>query len=229
MKTLGLLGGMSWESTATYYRLINEAVRDRLGGLHSSRMVLYSVDFEEVEVHRRQGRWDQVGLLLGEAARSLEAAGAQILLMCCNTMHEVAPQIQAATSLPFLHIAQVTGDALVEAGLKKVALLGTRHTMAGTFYREAIEARDIQVLVPDEEDQEAISRIIYEELCLGIIRAESKSTYLAILDKLAGAGAQGCILGCTEIGLLIQKGDTPVPLFDTTIIHAHRAVQEALK
>ncbi|HSH48418.1 MAG TPA: aspartate/glutamate racemase family protein [Halomonas sp.] len=228
MRTIGLIGGMSWESTQTYYRLINQGVKAQLGGLHSARLVLYSVDFAEIEALQRRGDWAATAQILGAAARSLEAAGADFLVLCTNTMHIVAPELEQAVTIPLLHIADATARELHRQGVSRVGLLGTRFTMEQAFYRERLEAQGIQVLIPDAAQRERIHAIIFEELCRGEIRADSKADYLAIVASLAGRGAQGVILGCTEIGLLIQDGDTDVPLFDTTEIHAEQAVARLL-
>lgn len=229
MKTLGLIGGMSWESTQAYYRLANEAVREALGGLHSAKLVLYSVDFAEVEAMQREDRWDDAARLLADAGRSLRAAGAEALVLCTNTMHLVADAIEAASGLPLLHIADPTGAAARAAGLSRVALLGTRFTMSRDFYRRRLEQRfGLEVLVPGEEDQALVHRVIYDELCLGRIESASRDAYLGVIDRLAARGAQGVVLGCTEIGLLVGPGDTALPLFDTTALHVRGAVDWAL-
>lgn len=229
MKTLGLIGGMSWESTLTYYRLANEAVRDALGGLHSARLVLHSVDFAEIEAMQREGRWGDSARLLGEAGRSLRAAGAQALVLCTNTMHLVADEIEATAGLPLLHIADPTGAAIRAAGLSRIGLLGTRFTMARDFYRRRLSERHgLEVLVPDDADQEIVHRVIYDELVRGRIEDASRTAYLGVIDRLAARGAQGVVLGCTEIGLLVGPGDTPLPLFDTTALHVRGAVEWAL-
>lgn len=228
MKTIGLIGGMSWESSQTYYRLINQGVRDQLGGLHSARLVLYSVDFAEIETLQHQGDWDATAKMLGEAARALEGAGADFLVLCTNTMHKVAAQIEQAVNIPLVHIADATAAVLRHEGITSVGLLGTRFTMEQAFYRERLENQGIQVLVPDEPQRERVHSVIYNELCLGQIRDGSKKAYLEVVGSLADRGAQGVILGCTEIGLLIQAADTAVPLFDTTAIHARQAVSFAL-
>lgn len=223
-KTLGLLGGMSWESTLPYYRVINETVRERLGGLHSARLLLYSVDFAEVERLQHAGDWDAAGALLGRAARSLRDGGAQLLVICTNTMHKVADAVEAASGLPLLHIADPTGAAIRAAGLTKIGLLGTRFTMEQAFYRQRlIERHGLEVIVPDDDGRELVHKVIYEELCLGRIRDESREAYRSIIAGLAARGAQGVILGCTEIGLLIGPADVDVPLFDTTALHARAA------
>jgi aspartate racemase len=224
MKTLGLLGGMSWESTLPYYRLINETVRDRLGGLHSARLLLYNVDFAEVERLQHAGDWNAAGELLGRAACSLRDGGAQLLVICTNTMHKVAAQVEATSQLPLLHIADPTGAAIRAAGLSKIGLLGTRFTMEQDFYRQRlIERHGLDVLVPEADEREIVHRVIYDELCLGKIRDESRDHYRRIIGQLVARGAQGVILGCTEIGLLIGPQDVDVALFDTTALHARAA------
>lgn len=228
MQTIGLIGGMSWESTQTYYRLINQQVRERLGGLHSARLVLYSVDFAEIEALQHRGDWEATAEILGSAARALEAAGADFLVLCTNTMHKVAPQIESTVAIPLLHIADATARVLESDGVTRVGLLGTRFTMEQAFYRERLEARGIEVLLPDEAQREVVHDVIYRELCQGVINPESKAAYLGVVDSLARRGAQGVILGCTEVGLLIQATDTEVRLYDTTAIHAEQAVRLAL-
>ena len=229
MKTIGLLGGMSWESTQTYYRLLNQGVQTRLGGLHSAKVVLHSVDFADIETLQQQGDWDAAGEMLAAAAQSVEAAGADFLLIGTNTMHKVAPHIEAAVRIPLLHIADATAEALQRDGIDRVGLLGTRFTMEQAFYRERLESHGIEVLVPFDDQRTTIHDVIYQELCLGRINDSSKQDYLRIADSLAERGAQGVILGCTEIGLLIQQADTATPLFDTTELHAAQAVEYALK
>lgn len=229
MKTIGLLGGMSWESTLPYYRHINEAVRERLGGLHSARLVLYSLDFHEIEALQRQGDWAAAGTLLADAARRLESAGADFLLLCTNTMHKVADAIEAASDLPLLHIADPTAAAIQAAGLQRVGLLGTRFTMEQPFYRQRLEDRHgIQVLVPDEPDRAEVHRVIYEELCRGVVSEASRQAYRQVISRLVARGAQAVILGCTEIGLLVRADDAEVPLFDTCVLHAQAAAERAL-
>jgi aspartate racemase len=228
MKTLGLIGGMSWESTLPYYRLINEQVRDRLGGLHSAKLVLYSVDFAEIEQLQQAGDWITAGARLADAARALAAAGAEALVLCTNTMHKVAPAIVAAVNLPLLHIADPTAAAIRAAGLTRVGLLGTRFTMEQDFYVERLRAHGLDVLLPDPEQREIVHRVIYDELCLGSIEATSRAAYRAIIADLAGRGAEAVILGCTEISLLIGPDDSPLPLFDTTRLHAQAAAEFAL-
>ncbi len=229
MKTIGLLGGMSWESSALYYRILNEEVKDLLGGLHSARCVMLSVDFAEIERLQMAGEWERAGERLAEEARRIEAAGAEMLLLCTNTMHKLAPQIEAAISIPFLHIADATGAAIRKAGLQTVGLLGTRFTMEEEFYAARLrEHWDLEVLVPDPAGREIVHKIIYKELVLGIVREESRREYLRIIDGLRRRGAEGIIEGCTEIGMLIGPEHTDVPLFDTTRIHALAAVEAAL-
>lgn len=228
MKTTGLLGGMSWESTQTYYRLINEGIKQQLGGLHSAKIVLYSVDFADIEALQMQGDWQRAGELLAAAAQSVEKAGADFLLICTNTMHKVAPEIAAAINIPVLHIADATADVLLAHGVTTTGLLGTRFTMEQSFYRDRLQDRGINVLVPGQPERDTVHRIIYEELCQGRIRDESRRAYLAIIDQLQKQGAQAVILGCTEISLLVSPADTATPLYDTTAIHAQRAVSAAL-
>lgn len=228
MKTIGLLGGMSWESTQTYYRLINEGVKDRLGGLHSAKLVLFSVDFAEIEALQHKGDWPATADILSGAALSVQKAGADFLVIGTNTMHKVAPEIEQAVGIPLLHIADATAQVLKKDGVTRVGLLGTRFTMEQAFYRDRLEAAGIDVLTPDEIQRDQVHRVIYEELCQGKISAESRSAYLDIVASLSGRGAQAVILGCTEIGLLIKQADTEVPLYDTTEIHAACAVELAL-
>ena len=229
MKTIGLIGGMSWESTQTYYRLINVAIREKLGGLHSALLVLYSVDFHDIEILQRQGDWQAAGVLLAQAAQSLQAAGADMVVICTNTMHKVAEQVQAAVSIPLLHIADPTAQAIRAAGFQRVALLGTRFTMEQDFYRARLEQQHgLQVIVPEQSERDVVHRIIYEELCLGQIKPESKTDYLSIIRQLQTRGAQAVILGCTEISLLVQQTDLDLLLFDTTALHATAAADAAL-
>lgn len=228
MKTIGLLGGMSWESTQTYYRLLNEGVKARLGGLHSAKLILYSVDFAEIEALQHLGNWPGTADILSRAARALEQAGAAFLVIGTNTMHKVAPEIEQAIGIPLLHIADATARVLERDGVSSVGLLGTRFTMEQDFYRKRLEQAGIRVIVPDEPEREMIHRVIYEELCQGAINDSSKQAYLEIVASLAERGAKAVILGCTEIGLLIQQADTPVALYDTTEIHAAQAVEKAL-
>ncbi|MDO6440985.1 aspartate/glutamate racemase family protein [Marinobacter sp. 2_MG-2023] len=228
MKTIGLIGGMSWESTQTYYRIINQKVRDQLGGLHSAKIILYSVDFAEIESLQHRGDWDGTAKILISAAQSVEAGGADLLLICTNTMHKVALEIEQACAVPLLHIADATANALLKDGITSVGLLGTRFTMEQTFYRERLERQGISVIIPDDSERNAVHRIIYEELCQGVINPDSKAIYLDVVDSLATRGAQAVILGCTEIGLLIQASDTRVALYDTTEIHAVQAALRSL-
>lgn len=228
MKTIGLLGGMSWESTQTYYRLINEGVKSRLGGLHSAKLVLYSVDFAEIEALQHKGDWAETARILSRAALSLQGAGADFLMIGTNTMHKVAPEIEQAIRIPLLHIADATADVLNQNSIARVGLLGTRFTMEQAFYRDRIEAAGIEVVTPNESQRDEVHRVIYEELCQGEVKAASREAYLEVVNSLAEQGAQAVILGCTEIGLLIQQADTTVPLYDTTAIHAAQAVNQAL-
>jgi aspartate racemase len=228
MRTIGLIGGMSWESSAEYYRLLNELVRDRLGGLHSARCVLHSVDFAEIEELQTAGEWERAGEILAAAARGLEAAGADLLLICTNTMHKVAGQVEAAVRVPLLHLADATADAVRARGLTRVGLLGTAFTMEQDFYRERLAGHGLEVLTPDAEGRALVHRVIYDELCLGVVRDESRVRYQKVIGELVDAGAEGVVLGCTEIELLIGPGDSPVPVFPTTRLHALAAVEAAL-
>jgi aspartate racemase len=229
VKTIGLIGGMSWESTALYYRIINETVREQLGGLHSAPLVLWSVDFAEIERLQAAGDWQQAGRILGQAAAALERAGAEFLVMTTNTMHLVAPAIEAAVGIPLLHIADPTGEALVRAGVTTVGLLGTGFTMEQPFYADRLRSEfGLEVLVPPADDRAVVHRIIYEELVLGDIRDSSREAYRGVMRRLVEAGAQAIILGCTEITLLVDQDDATVPLFDTTALHAAAAVERAL-
>lgn len=223
MKTLGLIGGMSWESTVPYYRLINQQVNQRLGGLHSARIIMYSVDFQQIEALQRSGDWPQAGRMLAEAAQALHRAGAEGLVLCTNTMHKVAAAITAATPLPLLHIADATAQQIRQQGLRRIGLLGTRFTMEQDFYKARLAVQGIDVLIPDQAGRDLVHQVIYEELCLGQINANSRLAYQRIIADLVAAGAEGVILGCTEIGLLVQREDAAVPLFDTTTIHARTA------
>lgn len=229
MKTIGMLGGMSWESTASYYKAINEGVKFELGGLHSAKICLYSVDFDEIEKLQHEGKWNETALILANAAKSVEAGGADFLLICTNTMHKVAPEIEAEISIPILHIADATANKLVADGVKKVGLLGTRFTMEQDFYKSRlVDKFGIDVIVPNSNDQTVVHNIIYDELCRGIINPESREQYLRIVNDLYEQGAEAVILGCTEIALLIQQEHTRVPLYDTTEIHAAEAVKLAI-
>jgi len=229
MKTIGLIGGMSWESTAHYYRLLNEGVRARLGGLHSARCLLASVDFADVEPLQRADRWEEAGAILNRAAQALERAGAELMLICANTMHKVADRAMAGVRAPLVHIADVTAERVRAAGVRKVALLGTRYTMEQEFYRGRLaEGHGLEVLVPGPDDRREVNRVIFEELVLGRVEPRSRARLASIVAELAGVGAQGVIAGCTEITMLIGQADVPVPLFDTTAIHAAAAVDRAL-
>ncbi|MEH6627409.1 MAG: aspartate/glutamate racemase family protein [Motiliproteus sp.] len=229
MKTIGLLGGMSWESTAGYYREINEGVKQSLGGLHSAQIVLHSVDFDPIEKLQHQGDWAGTADILCKAAESVEAAGADFLLICTNTMHKVAPQIEQRINIPLLHIADATAEVLLQHGINKVGLLGTAFTMEQQFYRGRLtDHYGLEVIVPGESDRKRVHEVIYNELCLGQIQPSSKQDYLRILQDLAAAGAEAVILGCTEIGMLISQPETSIKLFDTTAIHAAKAVEWAL-
>lgn len=219
---------MSWESTVTYYQIVNKTVKQALGGLHSAKCLLYSVDFREIEACQSSGAWEQSGELLADAARSLARAGVDCIVICTNTMHKVASQVQDAVSIPLIHIADATADALKDAGIHTAALLGTKYTMTQDFYKARLTARGINVLIPKGPDIDTVNHIIYDELCLGVISDSSKREYLRIIDSLAARGAQGAILGCTEIGLLVGQADTALPLFDTARIHAQRAARFAL-
>ena len=229
MRTLGLLGGMSWESTLPYYRAINEGVRDRLGGLHSARLVLHSVDFADIELLQREDRWDEASALLADATRGLARAGAEGIVLCTNTMHRVAPAVEAACGLPLLHIGDAIGAAVRTAGISRVGLLGTRFTMEHDFLRGRLAARHgVEALVPDAPDRALVHRVIYEELCRGRFLDPARAAFRAVMARLVTAGAQGIVLGCTEIGLLVGPADASVPLFDTTALHAAMAVDFAL-
>ena len=229
LKTIGLIGGMSWESTVTYYKIINETVKEKLGGLHSAKCILYSVDFQEIEECQANGNWEKSGEILGEAAYNLEKAGADFIVICTNTMHKVVNQIKEKISIPILHIAEMTAEKILEKGLKNIALLGTKYTMEQDFYKSKLIEKGINVIIPDKNDIEIINEVIYVELCLGTINSDSKKKFLEIVDKLRSKGAEGIILGCTEIGLLIKNEDTDVPLFDTAIIHAEQAAMYSIK
>ena len=229
LKTIGLIGGMSWESTVTYYKIINEVIKEKLGGLHSAKCILYSVDFQEIEECQANGNWEKSGEILGEAAYNLEKVGADFIVICTNTMHKVVNQIKEKISIPILHIAEMTAEKILEKGLKNIALLGTKYTMEQDFYKSKLIEKGINVIIPDKNDIEIINEVIYDELCLGTINSNSKKKFLEIVDKLRSKGAEGIILGCTEIGLLIKNEDTDVPLFDTAIIHAEQAAMYSIK
>ena len=228
MKTIGLIGGMSWESTVTYYQVVNETVKEALGGLHSAKILLYSVDFDEIERCQSAGEWDKSADILADAARRLEAAGADFIVICTNTMHKVAPQVRERVSIPLLHIAEATARELRAAGVETVALLGTSYTMTQDFYVDVLRREGFNVLVPEGEAIGQVNSVIFDELCVGVIREESRRLLLREIDKMQKRGAQGVILGCTELGLLIHADDLSIPAFDTALIHARAAAQLAL-
>ena len=229
MKTIGLIGGMSWESTESYYRLINETVKEKLGGLHSAKVILHSVDFAEIEKLQHLGEWGKTADILKQAAQGIEKAGADFILICTNTMHLVAPQVQAGINIPLLHIADATAEEIVKASILKVGLLGTAFTMEEDFYKgQLVKKYDLEVLTPNTGDRQIVHQIIYNELCLGDIQDASRDEYLRIIDNLVDQGAEGVILGCTEIALLVEPRHTSTRLFDTTTIHALKAVEKAL-
>lgn len=228
MKTIGLIGGMSWESTVPYYRIINEEVKNRLGGLHSAKVVLYSVEFDEIERCQSCGDWEKSGAILGKAAQGLESAGADFFLICTNTMHKVAPQVASMVHIPIVHIAGATADELEKSHIQKVGLLGTKYTMTETFYKQILVDRGISVVIPDAADIDIVNRVIFHELCVGEIKEASRRQFQRVIDSLKEQGAEGVILGCTEIGLLIRPSDSSLPVFDTTVIHAKRAAEMAL-
>ena len=223
MKTIGLIGGMSWESTVTYYQLINETIKRELGGLHSAKILLYSVDFAEIEEYQAKGEWDKSAKVLSQIAVNLEKAGADFIVICTNTMHKVVPEMKKHITIPIIHIAEAAAETLRLQGITKVGLLGTKYTMTQDFYKNKLIEAGIEVVIPDAEGVEIVNDIIYKELCLGVISETSKKKYLEIIDRLESRGAQGIILGCTEIGLLVQQKDTELPVFDTTHIHAMKA------
>lgn len=230
MKTIGLIGGLSWESSKEYYRIINEAVKECLGGLNSAKIVLYSVNFGELESLQRQGNWQAMTEILVDAAHGVQAGGADFLLLCTNTMHKMADQIQASIHIPFMHIADATAEQIKARGMTRIGLLGTQVTMEEDFYKGRLtELHGLEVLIPNENDRQLVSRVIYEELVLGKIEESSRKEYLRIIADLAQRGAQGIILGCTEIGLLVRQQDSPLPLFDTAVIHARAAAEMALR
>lgn len=229
MKTIGLLGGMSWESAALYYQQINELVKEKLGGLHSAQIAMYSVDFQEIEELQHAGEWEATGDILAKASQQVQAAGADFLVICTNTMHKVAPQIAEQIDIPILHIADATAERIKAAGIKNIGLLGTRFTMEQDFYAGRLrDKHGLNVLLPPKADRDLVHRVIYEELVLGVVRDSSRQEYLRIMDGLRAAGAEGVIEGCTEIVMLVQQGHTEIPLFDTTSIHAEAAVEIAL-
>ena len=228
MRRIGLLGGMSWESSAEYYRLVNELVRERLGGLHSAECLLFSVDFATVETLQAEGRWEEAGRLLSEAGAALERGGADFVVLCTNTMHKVAEAVQTGLSVPLLHLGDTTARAVVGAGVRRVGLLGTAFTMEQEFYRDRLATFGLDVVVPDADDRVMVHRVIYDELCVGVVSEASRRDYRAVIERLVGAGCEGIILGCTEIELLIGQQDSPVPVFPTTRLHAEAAVALAL-
>ncbi len=228
VKTIGLIGGMSWESTASYYKIINEKTKEILGGLHSAKILLYSVNFAQIEEFQSKGEWGKSAKILSDIAVNLERAGADFIVICTNTMHKVAPQISEKISIPIIHIAEATAKVIKNQNLRKIALIGTKYTMTQDFYKQKLIENNIDVIVPDDEDVEVINDIIYNELCLGIINPTSKQSYIDIIGRLHSRGAQGVILGCTEIGLLISKGDIALPVFDTTQIHAEEVARFAI-
>lgn len=229
MKTIGMIGGMSWESTVTYYQIVNQVIRRELGGLHSAQCILHSVEFDEIEKLQSAGEWEKAGAILSRAARGLEAAGADYILICTNTMHKAFDQVQASVQVPLLHIAQLTADALKADGVEKVGLLGTKYTMEQDFYRAKLGENGIEVVIPGKAAVEVINEVIFGELCMGEIHDESRQAFLAAIDDMAARGAQAVILGCTEIGLLVRQSDTAVKLYDTTVIHAERAAMLSLE
>ena len=229
MKTIGLIGGMSWESTQSYYQLLNQGIKNKLGGLHSAKIVLVSLDFAEIAVLQQQQDWPQMAEILIKAAKQVEAAGADYLLICTNTMHKLAEQVQAAVAIPLLHIADAVGENLIQHNFKKVALLGTQITMEQDFYKQRLADKfAIDVLIPDVHGRETVHRVIYDELCKGIISPQSKAKYLTIIDSLTQQGAEAIILGCTEIALLVQQSDTSIPLLDSTALHCAMALENSL-
>ena len=229
MRTIGLIGGMSWESTVIYYQVINELIKERLGGLHSAKILLYSVDFYEIEKLQSTGEWDKSADILTDAGKRLELAGTDFILICTNTMHKVIPQMKQHITIPIIHIADAAAQVLKKQGISVVGLLGTKFTMLEDFYKDRLIDAGIQVLIPDPADVELVNSVIYNELCLGVIREESRQNLLNIVGKLESKGARGVILGCTEIGLLIQQKDTKLPVFDTTLIHAEKAAELAIE
>jgi aspartate racemase len=229
VKVLGLLGGMSWESTVEYYRLANQEIRARLGGLHSARLLLWSADFAEIEELQVEGRWDEAGARLAEAAAALEQAGAELLVLCTNTMHKVADTVQAAVGIPLVHIVDSVAEAVAASGMRRVGLLGTRFTMEEPFWATRMDRHGIQVVAPEPHDRNAVDRVVYDELCVGELRPESRAAFVEIIARLAGHGVEGVVLGCTEIELLVRPTDTTVPLFPSTALHVRSAVHAALQ
>ena len=230
MKVIGLIGGMSWESTAEYYRILNEEVKDRLGGFHSAKVLLYSVDFQEIQTLQNEGRWQEATELMIDAGNRIDRGGADCLLICTNTMHKMATEVQRAISIPLLHIADATAAEIKERGIERVGLLGTKYTMEQDFYKgRLVTEYGLEVIIPSESDRDIVHRVIYDELCLGKIEPDSKKEFVRIIRNLQGKGGDGVVLGCTEISLLIKEEDSPLPLFDTTAIHAEAAVDFALR
>lgn len=227
-KVIGLIGGMSWESTITYYQVINETVKEALGGLHSAKILLYSVDFAEIEACQSSGDWERSAAILTKAAKNLEQAGADVIVICTNTMHKIVPQMEKELTIPILHIAEATADSLLSQGIQKVALLGTKYTMTQDFYKDVLTQKGLETLVPNAADIELVNDVIYQELCLGRVLEESRTQYQRIIQELKDRGAEAVILGCTEIGLLIKPEDSSLPVFDTTLIHAKKAAQWSL-
>jgi len=228
MKRIGLIGGMSWESSAEYYKLLNEEIKDKLGGFNSAECILWSVNFEEIELYQRTNQWTKCGELLNNAAKNLESAGAGLIILCTNTMHKVSDLLLKDITIPFLHIADMTAEEIIKEKIKTAGLLGTKYTMSESFYVSRLTDKGINVLIPDEDEQETVNNIIYNELCKGTINEKSKAKYIEVINKMIKKGAKGIILGCTEIGLLIKQKDVTVKVFDTTIIHAKKAVEFAL-
>lgn len=224
-KVIGLIGGMSWESTITYYQVINETVKEALGGLHSAKILLYSVDFAEIEACQSSGDWEKSAAILTKAAKNLEQSGADVIVICTNTMHKIVPQMEKELTIPILHIAEATADSLLRQGIQKVALLGTKYTMTQDFYKDVLTQKGLETLVPNAADIELVNDVIYQELCLGLVLEESRTQYQRIIQELKDRGAEAVILGCTEIGLLIKPEDSSLPVFDTTLIHAEKAAQ----
>lgn len=229
MKRIGLIGGMSWESTVTYYQVINETIKNKLGGLHSAKCILDSVDFYEIEKYQSNGEWDKSAEVLSDSAIRLEKAGADFIVICTNTMHKIVPEIAKRINIPILHIADMTAIQLKKHNIKKVGLLGTKYTMKEDFYKSILEQNGIEVVIPDDNGIEVVNSVIYDELCLGIVSEKSKEKYLNIISELSERGAEGIILGCTEIGLLVNQKDTEIPLFDTTLIHAEMAAIKSIE
>ena len=228
MKTIGLIGGMSWESTRAYYEIINQTVKERLGGLHSAKLLLYSMDFAELEPYQTRSEWDRASAMLTDAAQRLETAGADFLVLCSNTAHKIAPEISAAVSIPLLHIADAAVQAVQAAGVESVGLLGTRYTMTESFYTSVLERAGLRVLIPEEAEIDAIHRVIFDELCLGVVREPSAQLLQTVIERLCARGAQGIVLGCTELNMLLKPEDAAVPMFDTTLLHARQAALQSI-